>query len=47
MIYSATNPTAKIPLGPCSYDYGFAAEKGVPICGPDFDLFTAEELLIQ
>ena len=47
MIYSATNPTATIPLGPCSYDLAFASEKGVPICGPDSDLFTAEELLIQ
>ncbi len=41
LIYSALNPTAKIPLGPCSYDIGFAAERNVPICGPDLDLFTA------
>lgn len=45
-IYSETNPTAMIPLGPCTYDYGVAAQNGVPLCGPDFDLFSAEELLI-
>ena len=47
IIYSATNPVAKVPLGPCSYDHGYAAENGVPICGPDFNLFTADDLLIQ
>ncbi len=39
-IYSATFPTATIPLGPCSYDLEFAVQNSVPICGPDAHLFA-------
>lgn len=31
-IYDAVNPTAKIPLGPCSYNASFAAAENVPLC---------------
>ncbi len=43
MIHSATNPTAKVPLGPCTYDLAFAGEKDVPLCHPtELDLFTRD-----
>lgn len=29
----------KIPLGPCSYNRTYAAERNVPLCGFDLGLF--------
>lgn len=37
--YLASGGQPKIPLGPCSYNTTFAAEKSVPICGMDIGLF--------
>ena len=43
MIHNATNPSAKVPLGPCTYDLTFAEENGVPLCHPtELDLFTRD-----
>ena len=45
-IYDELNPTATIPLGPCSYDEVYAAENNYPICGPDSKELFEDEVMI-
>jgi hypothetical protein len=40
-IFNATHPTAKVPLGPCSYNATFAVERDRPLCGDDLGLFSS------
>ena len=44
-IYDELNPTATIPLGPCSYDEVYAAENNYPLCGPDSKELFEDEVM--